>query len=192
MTNQRFVALSNDRLTPFLFATVSFSRNICRSIYGMSDLIVKSCMKCFKFSISDAVNQIPCGTSTSVSLSQTFGFTICEVKLSQLDENFECYAKTFNGLVYRCKCLKTKKWKRTIASAICSWVGLNGWSTTSASPIVPDGGVSSVDICTVNGIDVTLVTSWGVFGALPESADDKSFVEIKAIRWNESYSFFSS
>lgn len=35
--------------------------------------------------------------------------------------------------------------------------------------MVPGGGVSSVVIWTVNGIDEMLVTSCGVFGALPDS-----------------------
>lgn len=47
--------------------------------------------------------------------------------------------------------------------------------------IMPDGGVSSDDIWTVDGIDVTLLTSCGVFGALLASdaiscADEKELL----------------
>lgn len=56
----------------------------------------------------------------------------------------------------------------TIASTPCSWVGLNGWSTTS-SPIMPGGGVSMELDCRVVGIDVTPAKSCGVFGALAGS-----------------------
>lgn len=51
---------------------------------------------------------------------------------------------------------------------MCSCVGLSGWSTNS-SVAKPGGGVSRVDVCTDNGIDERLVTSCGVFGALPDS-----------------------
>lgn len=57
----------------------------------------------------------------------------------------------------------------TIASVAGSWDGLSGWSTTSSLIIIPDGGVSNDDIWTVDGIDVTLLTSCGVFGALTGS-----------------------
>lgn len=70
----------------------------------------------------------------------------------------------------------------TIVSAVCSCVGLNGWSTVSSFILLNgcivggDGGdVLSSGICTDVGIVVT-VTSWGVFGALPLSTEMSDFV----------------
>lgn len=75
----------------------------------------------------------------------------------------------------------------TIASVACSWTGLNGWSTNSSL----DCGLSNELISTHDGIEVTLVISCGVFGALLWSLvlsfNEENQLEVLTTEWMVCY-----